>query len=45
VWGFDKVNQISFRIGDYEALKKASIDPYVARRNVYLQFRAKKVLK
>lgn len=45
VWGFDKVSQTSFRIGDYEALKKASIDPYVALRNVYLQFRAKKVLK
>ena len=43
--GFDKVNQTSFRIGDYEALKKAAIDPYVALRNVYLQFRAKKVLK
>jgi len=45
VWGFDKVNQTSFRIGDYEALKKASIDPYVALRNVYLQFREKKILK
>lgn len=45
VWGVDKVNQTSFRIGDYEALKKASLDPYIAVRNVYLQFRAKKVLK
>jgi len=45
VWGLDKVSQTSFRIGDYEALKKASIDPYVAVRNVYLQFREKKVLK
>jgi phospholipid-binding lipoprotein MlaA len=45
VWGFDKVNQTSFRIGDYEALKKAAIDPYVALRDVYIQFRTKKVLK
>ncbi len=45
VWSFDKVNQTSFRIGDYEALKKAAIDPYVALRDVYLQFRTKKVLK
>lgn len=44
-WGLDKVNQTSFRIGDYEALKKSAIDPYVAVRNVYLQFRAKKILK
>lgn len=43
--GFEKVNQTSFRIGDYEALKKAAIDPYTAVRNVYLQFREKKVLK
>jgi phospholipid-binding lipoprotein MlaA len=45
VWGFDKVNQTSFRIGDYEALKKAAIDPYVALRDVYIQFRTKKILK
>lgn len=45
VQGFEKVSQTSFRIGDYEALKKASIDPYVAVRNAYLQYRAKKVLK
>ena len=45
MWSLDKVNQVSFRIGDYEALKKASIDPYIAMRNVYLQFREKKVSK
>ena len=45
VGGFDKVNQTSFRIGDYESLKKAAIDPYVALRDVYIQFRTKKVLK
>ncbi|MEE8431211.1 MAG: VacJ family lipoprotein [Candidatus Desulfatibia sp.] len=45
VWSFDQVNQTSFRIGDYEALKKAAIDPYIALRDVYIQFRTKKVLK
>ncbi len=45
VWSFDQVNQTSFRIGDYEALKKAAIDPYIALRDVYIQFRTRKVLK
>jgi len=45
VQGFDQVNQTSYRIGDYESLKKAAIDPYVALRDVYIQFRTKKVLK
>ena len=43
IWSFDKVNQTSFRIGDYESLKEAAIDPYTAIRNVYLQLRKKKI--
>jgi phospholipid-binding lipoprotein MlaA len=43
--GFDIVNQTSFHIGEYEALKEASIDPYVAIRNSYLQFREKEIKK
>ncbi len=43
VWGFDRINQTSFRIGEYEALKEASIDPYVAVRDIYLQYREKKI--
>ena len=39
LWGVDKVNRTSFRIGDYEALKDASLDPYVAFRNAYIQNR------
>jgi phospholipid-binding lipoprotein MlaA len=35
------VNATTFRIGDYEAIKKASIDPYVAIRNGYVQNRKK----
>ena len=35
------VNATSFRIGDYEAIKEASLDPYVAIRNGYIQNRNK----
>ncbi|MBU0973680.1 MAG: VacJ family lipoprotein [Proteobacteria bacterium] len=35
----DRINKTSFRIGDYEALKEASLDPYVAVRNAYIQNR------
>lgn len=41
--GYDTVNETTFRIGDYEALKEAAIDPYVAIRNAYIQNRKKKV--
>jgi phospholipid-binding lipoprotein MlaA len=37
----ETVNDTSFRIGDYEAIKKASLDPYVAIRNGYIQNRQK----
>jgi len=37
------VNNASFRIGDYEAIKEAALDPYVALRNAYVQNRNKKV--
>jgi len=43
IWTLDKVNETSFRIGDYESLKEAAIDPYVAFRNAYIQHRKKKV--
>jgi phospholipid-binding lipoprotein MlaA len=38
---YDYFNTASFHIGDYEALKEAAIDPYVAVRNAYLQYRQK----
>jgi phospholipid-binding lipoprotein MlaA len=41
--GFNLVNRTSFHIGEYEALKEASVDPYVAMRNSYLQFRQEKI--
>jgi phospholipid-binding lipoprotein MlaA len=40
---YDKVNDTSLKIGDYESLKEAAIDPYVAIRDAYVQYRLKKV--
>jgi phospholipid-binding lipoprotein MlaA len=40
---YDRVNETSFYIGDYEDLKKAAIDPYVSIRDAYTQNRKKKV--
>jgi phospholipid-binding lipoprotein MlaA len=37
------VNSASLRIGDYEFLKEAAIDPYVALRDAYAQYRQKLV--
>ena len=37
------VNGTSFRIGDYEALKNAALDPYEAFRNAYIQNRLSKI--
>ncbi len=39
----DLVNATSLRIGDYEALQGAAIDPYVAIRDAYVQYRLKKI--
>jgi len=41
--GYDKVNETTFHIGDYEDLKKSAIDPYVSLRDAYVQYRKKKV--
>ena len=35
----DVVNSTSFRIGDYETVKKAALDPYDAIKNGYIQYR------
>ena len=43
VRGYEEVNATSLRIGDYESLKNAAIDPYVAFRDAYIQYRLKKV--
>jgi phospholipid-binding lipoprotein MlaA len=41
--GGEAINDTSFRIGDYETIKKASLDPYVAIRNGYIQNREKSI--
>ncbi len=43
VRGYEMINDTSLSIGDYEALKEASIDPYLAVRNAYAQYRQKKI--
>ncbi|MGD8366592.1 MAG: VacJ family lipoprotein [Desulfobacterales bacterium] len=37
------LNDVSFRIGDYETLKAASLDPYAAFRDGYIQYRNSKI--
>lgn len=39
----DVVNNTSLKIGDYEALKEAAINPYTSLRDAYVQNRRKKV--
>lgn len=37
--GYSRFNEVSLTLGDYEDLKEAAIDPYVAVRNGYIQYR------
>lgn len=41
--GLEIVNNLSFRLGDYESLKEASLDPYEAFKNGYIQHRSEKI--
>lgn len=36
-------NEKSFHIGEYETFKSAALDPYVAMREVYIQYRCKQI--
>ncbi len=45
VKAFKAENDLSLTIGDYEDLKKASVDPYAAVRDAYAQHRARMVEK
>jgi len=45
VRGGDRVNKTSLSIGDYEALKKSALDPYVSVRDAYFQYRRSKIEK
>jgi phospholipid-binding lipoprotein MlaA len=44
-WVLDKVNETSLTIGEYEELKKAALDPYIALREAYHQYRENKIRK
>lgn len=43
ITGYSMINEISFKIGDYETFKKAALEPYEGLRNAYIQNRQKKV--
>lgn len=45
LWSLDKVNETSLMIGEYEDLKKAALDPYIAVREAYHQYRQDKIRK
>jgi phospholipid-binding lipoprotein MlaA len=44
-WILDKVNEASLTLGEYEDLKKAALDPYIALREAYHQYRQSKIKK
>jgi phospholipid-binding lipoprotein MlaA len=39
----EKVNDTSFKIGDYESFKESAIDPYISMRDAFTQYRQNKV--
>ena len=43
--GCDLVNTTSLSLGEYESLKRAALDPYVALRDAYYQYRQNKIKK
>jgi len=43
IWSYDKINETSLHIGDYEAIKEAAVEPYEAFRDAYIQYRKNKV--
>jgi phospholipid-binding lipoprotein MlaA len=40
---FKEINDASFLIGEYEALKESALDPYIALRDAYYQHRKKQI--
>jgi phospholipid-binding lipoprotein MlaA len=43
VRAYERVNTTSLTIGEYESLKNAAVDPYVAIRDAYVQYRLNQV--
>jgi phospholipid-binding lipoprotein MlaA len=44
-WILQKINEASLTLGEYESLKKAALDPYIAVREAYSQYRQSKIKK
>jgi phospholipid-binding lipoprotein MlaA len=44
-WVLEKINEASLTLGEYESLKKAALDPYIAVREAYYQYRQNKIKK
>ena len=44
-WVLEKINEASLTLGEYESLKKAALDPYIAVREAYHQYRQDKIKK
>ncbi len=42
---YDKVNETSLTLGDYEELKRSALDPYVSLRDAYFQHRRSEIEK
>lgn len=40
---YEKINDTSLAIGDYEDLKRSALDPYIAIRDAYFQYRQSKI--
>jgi phospholipid-binding lipoprotein MlaA len=43
VRGYEQLNNTSLKIGEYEDLKESALDPYVAVRDAYKQYRRNKI--
>ncbi len=43
VGAYERVNNVSLTLGEYEDLKRAALDPYIALRDAYHQFRQEKI--
>jgi len=44
-WVLEEINESSLTLGEYEDLKKAALDPYIALREAYYQYRQNKIKK
>jgi phospholipid-binding lipoprotein MlaA len=40
---YERLNWLSLRVGDYESVKAAAVDPYESFKGIYLQYREKAV--